>query len=180
MTRRRRLIAALLLPGGLLVSHSAAYGLAGADPRGIGHGGPLHGDTTLLVVLAAVAALLAGALGSRSTGPRRCAGLLGRVGIALAATYAVMEVGERAAHGIPVADAVREPTLWYGFVVQLVVTAVAILIVWVGRQIAARARARLRPETRPVPPASPLPRWVPLPLWPSGVSRRGPPLQFVA
>lgn len=179
MTRRRRLSAALLVPGGLLLSHAGAYAIAGADPHVTGHGGPLHGDTTLLVVLATAAAATAAALELRRSDARGSVRLLGWAGAALAAVYVLMELAERAAHGVPVGEALREPTLRYGFVVQLAMTVGAVLLVRVGSALRARSGRRWQPARRQQPPSD-IPRWLPTRPLPTGTSRRGPPLRSAA
>lgn len=180
MTRRRRLTAALLLPVGLLASHSLAYLFAGADPHVSGHGGPLHGDTAALGVVAAAAAAVAFRMASRSQEPtQRVASLLITIGAVQGLLYALMEIAERTAHGTPIADAIAEPTLRWGLAIQAVGVALAAALVRIGRAILERRRRPAPPARRRALPALAVARWVPDRPLRSSSSRRGPPLLAV-
>lgn len=177
----RRVLAALLLPLGVVASHSLGYLAAGSDPYATEHAfGLLHGDVFNLGALAAAALLLV-LLVERSgrRHDRRLALHFAALTVGQCGVYALMEVSERSSHGVSFADALLEGGLRWGLAIQLVVGLCAWLLVRVTRAV---VRA-LREPAVVVPPAPryrfarPAPRvWASL-GW-SPCTGRGPPASF--
>lgn len=173
----------MLLPASVIVSHSAGYFAAGTDPQAAGHAiGLLHGDIGGLAVIAAAAVVAVLGLEARSTtsGNARSSVPFRLLAVGQAVAYALMELGERLAQGVPFADALAEPTLRLGLAVQIVVAAVACLLVRITH-VVARALQRREPAV-----AAPVPaRWGSVDhsratvLLRTPCSRRGPPAQLL-
>lgn len=177
----RRLVAALLVPFGVVASHTISYLLAhgeGADrARALGD---FHGHLVpfaLIGGLGVLAALLAACdAGYRGT---RLQFTVGQLAAAQVAAFALMELGERVASGAGVDAALGEPAVWIGLILQLGIAWLARLLVQVGERAGEHFAARREPPERP----SAL-QWRPRlldavprpPLTP--MSRRGPPRLF--
>jgi hypothetical protein len=179
MIGSRRLLAAMLLPAGIIVSHSAGYFAAGADPTARGHAvGLLHGDIGGLAVIAAAAVVAVLVLEARAGRSSDAPSPVPFTVLALGqgAAYALMELGERLAHGVSLGEALAEPTLRWGLAIQVVVAACACLLVRVTR-VVARALDRRPPPTAALQrspwPAGPEFAWCT--ILRSPCSRRGPP-----
>lgn len=176
---RRQWVAALLVPFGVVASHTLSYLLAhpgGADrARALGSMHTHLAPLTLLGAAATLAALLtAGDAGYRGI---RLRVTVGRIAALQAAAFAAMEVGERVADGGGLSGALHEPAVWIGLVVQLGVAWLARWLLRAGELVGATLAARRtrRPRRAPVVVgASRVSQAVPAaPLTP--VSRRGPP-----
>jgi len=176
---RRRVVAALLVPLGVVASHTIAYLLAhpeaGDRARALGS---VHGHLVPLALVGAasvvVAALAAGDAGYRG---RRLPVTAGQLAACQVLVFAAMELGERVADGAGVSAALREPAVWIGLVVQVAVALVARSLVRVSERLGARLAARrARPARReagivwPALPAGAVPASRITPM-----SRRGPP-----
>lgn len=177
MTGGRRVLAALLLPFGVVASHSLGYLAAGSDPYAAEHAvGLLHGDIFNLGALAAAAFLLV-LLVERSG--RRLAVHFAALTVGQCGAYALVEVSERSSHGVSFADALLEDGLRWGLMIQLAVGLCAWLLVRATRAVVRALRnvavvvppaPRLR-FARPAPQAWESRRWTPC-------TGRGPPASF--
>ena len=175
----RRLLAGMLLPAGIIVSHSAGYFAAGTDLRARGHAaGLLHGDISGLTVVAAAAVVAVLVLEARAgrTGDAPSPVPFTVLALGQGAAYTLMELGERLAHGVSLGEALAEPTLRWGLAIQVVVAACACLLVRVTRVVASAFDRHRSPAADPKPN-----RWVVAAqlAWStvlrSPCSRRGPP-----
>lgn len=179
MIGRRRVVAALLVPFGVVASHLLAYAVAHRDADGAVAGVPPHGHLGPLAIAAAVflgiAFVASGRAGSRGenlmVSPARLAVLQGAV-------FTAMELAEHGAHGAAVVAALAEPTLLIGLGVQVFVAIAATLFLRLGHEVGVLL-ARKKPG---VVHCSAVVRWIGFaagvvpPIALSPVSRRGPPL----
>lgn len=182
MVAGRRVVAALLMPLGVVVAHALAYAFAhpdGADrARALG---TVHGHLVPLAVLGVVWGAMAlwwagraGAAGVRlGLTPGRLVGLQ-------VTAFAVMEVAERLAEGYGWHTVVHEPAVLVGLAVQALVAVAAWALVRVSERVGAclARRAARPPRARFVrfPRERGRVRAVPL----SPLSRRGPPAPAAA
>lgn len=181
---RRQVVAALLVPFGVVASHTISYLLAhpGAGDRARALGS-VHGHLAPLALVGAasviVAALAAGDAGYRGLRLRVTAG---QMAAGQVVAFAGMELGERLVDGAGVSAALREPAVWIGLVVQLAVAFVARVLVRVseraGASLAARRARRWRRAPAVVWPASAVGVVPVAPV--TSLSRRGPPVLLVS
>lgn len=134
---------------GLVVSHSLGYLAAGTDRHAVDHAlGLVHADFAELAGLGASAALILSLV--RQLRPDRALPFLS-VTFAQCAGFAALETAERASHGVPIGDALREPGLRWGVLLQLLLALTAWLLVRVTQAVvrAFATRRRLR-TSRPL------------------------------
>lgn len=178
----RRVVAALLVPLGVVTTHAVAYALAhphGADRAHAlgtvhGHLAPLATVGLVSVAVALVSAVRAGAVGTPL-------GLTpGRLAAVQVVAFAVMEVAERLAGGQGWHAVLHEPAVTLGLAVQVLVAVAAWLLVRAGERAGALL-ARRRPRVDRATRGRPFPHNGGVPAVPlTAVSRRGPPLAFPA
>ena len=128
---------------GLLLGHALSYMLALPDPyhRDVvltrtGHGYlPAAGQTAVILILAAVAAILARAWVNRDRGePERFSSIAGTLASVQIGAFAALEILERVVTGAPLGDLIGDHLLVIGVVTQVVVSLVgAALLVWFAR-----------------------------------------------
>jgi hypothetical protein len=134
---RSRLAAVALLPLGVLLGHSAGYGLAGEHTHGYLAGGRLWW-----------AAWLAGAgsvgafawFGLRGGGQPRRPRVFG-VACAQAVVFVVQEGLEHVLHGEGLADVVASPSFRWGIAAQVVTATILVVTASLARYTAQRLRA---------------------------------------
>lgn len=147
---------------GLLLGHALSYMLALPDPyhRDVvltrtGHGYlPAAGQTAVILILAAVAAILARAWVNRAQGePERFSSIAGTLAFVQIGAFAALEILERVVAGAPLGDLVRDHLLLIGIVAQAVVSLVgAALLSTFARTSARMVRAAMgRPVALPRP-----------------------------
>jgi len=177
--RSSRVWSLSLLPGGLALGHLLGYAAAqaqGETPSLAGGHGYVHGLLVLAVPLSLAALARVGLSGAR--GERLPLGFSSLAAQQIVA-YVALEVLEHATAGIDPLTSLREPTMLWGIVGQLLVAAGVALV---ARGVAA-ATGLVRPRRCPVtgrPTSWRVPVWaavatvVPV----SSLSRRGPPLAY--
>lgn len=147
---------------GLLLGHALSYMLALPDPyhRDVvltrtGHGYlPAAGQTAVILILAAVAAILARAWVNRAHGePERFSSIAETLAFVQIGAFAALEILERVVAGAPLSDLIGDHLLVTGIVAQVVVSLVgAALLVSFARTSARIVRAAIgRPIALPRP-----------------------------
>lgn len=139
---------------GLLLGHALSYMLAIPDPyhRDVlltrtGHGYlPAAAQATMILILAAAAAILARAWSNRGPrgGPERFTSIAGKLAFVQIGAFVALEILERIVAGAPLGDLVRDHLLVIGVVVQISVSLVgAAILVWCARTSAQIVRAAI-------------------------------------
>lgn len=148
----RRLLTALIVPAGVLVGHAVVpllFHSHGALSHPAFHS---HGLQPVLIAAAALAGfvgLARSVLSGDTSGPVRFGQLAGWQ----TAAYAGLELLELSGNFGVLAG---QPTLWLGLVVQLVLAAIAVGLIRVGRRVVERLRSEVRlPRRRRVEPLLP-------------------------
>ena len=132
MAGRRHLLAGVLVPVGIVFSHTLGFRASGSDTHARAHAlGLLHDDFARLAGLGTATALVLLLL--RRVRPRAVAIPLLAVAAGQGAVYVALELSERMGHGETLQQALAEPGIRWGMVVQLALAITGWLLVRVTR-----------------------------------------------
>ena len=136
--RHRRLLAALLVPTGIVASHALGYLAAGTEPHVRAHAvGYLLADFGRLAALGAATVLLLLLLERREASMG-----LAAVTAAQCSVFAALEITEQASLGAPLADGLAQPGLRWGVLLQVAVAVIALLLARATKAIVRALRRR--------------------------------------